>query len=364
MQVMPPALSPVLGGMHARIRTDVVLTPVGHRAVLVVVLQRRGIVAAGVAEGLAEGVTGLCVRLQPAPEIVAGFVSQVAQHGAIAFIHLVPYLSARDVVGLQGVDGDNTAEIPGCRKALRKHVATSAVLDKVEQQAIAGIFPAADQRHLQLHEGEKEPLLALLQHAPAPVVVRQGLVGDRAVELTAETERVRGRGGAQPVADLIGFTVATQAEPLTVRRTVDAVVDFAECAHIARCRVETQASATGDTVVAVEEHLAAAIAAESLHRASNRNQVSLIAACTWLKITCKSSIYTCSSSRPYFPDSKRRSFRRARSTIFTAWVWLDRGLSSSRMPRRQNASERGNAGSRNTKSTAAFFSTSGPIIRR
>src|ERR1700754_263910 len=91
------------GGVHA----DIVVLPVGWRALVIMLLERLAIVEPVVAEQGTAGrkAAGLGAH-QPVPEIVPGFMAEMAEKGAIRLAHLATHFLARRIIGLPDRQSD------------------------------------------------------------------------------------------------------------------------------------------------------------------------------------------------------------------------------------------------------------------
>ena len=113
VQVMGPGFGPVFPGVGAGVGADKSLGPVGRRTLLVVLLQRLGIVCAFIPEQGAERFEPLAIPDQPIPVIVPDLVAEVADQGAVGLVHGRANLLAPGVIGFFRVKGNQAAGVAG-----------------------------------------------------------------------------------------------------------------------------------------------------------------------------------------------------------------------------------------------------------
>ena len=82
-------------------------------------LQRGAVIDALVAEQDAIRLQQVRVPHQPIPVVMARFVAEMAENGAVGLVHLLAHAFAFDGVGLGDVDGDDTTRMAG-QDPLRK----------------------------------------------------------------------------------------------------------------------------------------------------------------------------------------------------------------------------------------------------
>ena len=113
------------------------VAPVGGRALVVVALQRVGVVGALVAEQLAERLVPARTRDEPVPVVVADLVPQVAEQRAVGLVQRVRGLLARDVVRFLDVDRDDAVRVPGHHRR-----AAGRRAQEIEREPALGILVA------------------------------------------------------------------------------------------------------------------------------------------------------------------------------------------------------------------------------
>jgi hypothetical protein len=114
VQVVREGLGPVLGGVHARIRGDVILLPARRRTVPVVPVQRRLIVGVGIAEQRTKPRQAELRGADKTVEVVVpDLVAQVPQHGAVRLVHRDPQLLAVHIVALSQIQCDHAVVVAG-----------------------------------------------------------------------------------------------------------------------------------------------------------------------------------------------------------------------------------------------------------
>ena len=104
VQIVRPGLGEILPGMGGGVHADKVVLPVGRCALVIVPLKRLAIVEPVVAEqSAARGEAAGFARHQPVPEIVPGFMAEVAEHGAIRLAHLGPHPLAHRIISFPNI---------------------------------------------------------------------------------------------------------------------------------------------------------------------------------------------------------------------------------------------------------------------
>src|SRR6201991_1412343 len=109
---MGEGFRPIFEGVHRGVGRDAVLGPVGRGAVLVVAIHGLLIVGALVAEQAAVALAlGRVLGTENGLVVVADFVAQVTEQGAVGLAHLGADLLAVRVVGFGEVEGDDAVAV-------------------------------------------------------------------------------------------------------------------------------------------------------------------------------------------------------------------------------------------------------------
>ena len=212
VQVVRPGLGPVLPRMGRRVRADEPARPVGGRAVLVVRLQRSGVVRALVAEEYPARLEPARIPDEAVPVVVADLVPEMTEERPIRLTQIVADLLALRVVRLFGVERDQAARVPGQHARPRGRCA-----QEIEREpALRVLAEPRPHRQAEREELRDETALRHLDRPPVALVVGVGEIRDRAVEAAGDAVVARVLRRHQPVA--ARRRVEVRALPVLARR--------------------------------------------------------------------------------------------------------------------------------------------------
>ena len=261
VQVVGPGFGEVLPGVGGGVDADEVVLPAGFVRVLVVGLQGLVVVGAFVTEHGAERFDGGRAADEQVPVMVADFVAEMAERGAVDFAHLFAHAFAFGVVAFLQRDGDQAVIVAG------EHVGLGGGFGReVEGETVGGVFGAVGEGQAQAKQGVDQAVFGRFQGAPAGEVLRDGDVRDDVVVAAGGAEGGWAVGGDEPVADVVAG-VGAEA-PRAAGIAPELAVLF-EGAHAGGGRViaEPVVALVAADVFEVE-HVAAGRAFEEAHRRS------------------------------------------------------------------------------------------------
>src|SRR5450830_86551 len=150
---MRPGFRPVFPGMAAGIDTDETIIPIRWWPLLIMPLQTARIIGTGIAEQAGKLHLPLAVGNQTVEIIMAAFVTEVSQQGAVRLGHLLTHFFAVSRVSLGDIDRDHAIGMTG-----HHMLAIGTIFEKLKRQTLLTIVSLG--RWLQLQTPER------IQQAP------------------------------------------------------------------------------------------------------------------------------------------------------------------------------------------------------
>ena len=204
VHVMRPALCEVFPWVGGRVGGDKIDLPTCGWTVVVVMLERGGVVRGLVTEDGPEGLDLAPVLDQPVPIIMADLVPEMAEQGPIGFMHFGAPLFPLGVVGLGDVHGDDAFGMARQRGSHHGAVRPDGVGEKIEDEPSVRVFDTIGHRQAPLDQRIEKLALGRLQLRPIGPIGNDGQVRDSAIVPACPAEGLTGIGWDQPVANAVG----------------------------------------------------------------------------------------------------------------------------------------------------------------